>query len=356
MQWDKYIIHTTTQAEEAVSALLLSFGVEGVEIEDHSPLSEEDFNALFIDLLPELAPDDLPPDDGTARVIFYLRTEEEEEAPAQEGEAVDDSYTIHDKLWTPEEAAMLMGNLREGLEALRLHLDIGEGRIEKEISREEDWRDAWKAYFKPAVIDGVLIRPSWEKIPAAYQREVENGTLPVITMDPGTAFGTGTHESTRLCLDALQEILRGGEKILDIGCGSGILGLYALKKGAARVTATELDPACETVIRENLLHSGIPEERFRLFMGNLLTEESLKKEVGGEYDIIVANILTPVITALAAPGQADRHAKPGTWFITSGIIAEKGPEVEAALLANPVWEVVKTMPLGKWVSVIARRK
>ena len=140
MQWDKYIIHTTTQAEEAVSALLISLGVEGIEIEDNRPLSEEDFSALFIDLLPELAPDDLPPDDGTARVIFYLRTEAGETAAAQEGEAVDDSYTIHDRVWSPEEAAMLLSSLSEGLDALRGQTEIGEGRIEKEVSREEDWR------------------------------------------------------------------------------------------------------------------------------------------------------------------------------------------------------------------------
>ncbi|MBQ4424869.1 MAG: 50S ribosomal protein L11 methyltransferase [Lachnospiraceae bacterium] len=357
MQWNKYTIHTVPGAEEAVSALLLELGVEGVEIEDGRPLSEEDFNELFIDLLPELAPDDLPPDDGTARVIFYLRTEAgESAAPAQEGDALDDSYTIHDKLWSPEEASFLLEHLRQGLEALREQIDIGEGRIDADISREEEWRDSWKAYFRPEVMDGVLIRPSWEAVPEEYRPAVESGALPVITMDPGTAFGTGTHESTRLCLDAMEELVRGGECVLDIGCGSGILGFYALKRGAASVTATELDPACEGVIRDNLALNQTGPAQFRLFMGNLLAEEALKEAVGGGYDIIAANILTPVIVALAAPGQADRHAKSGAWFITSGIIAEKGPEVEAALRANPAWEVVKTLRRNAWVSVIAKRR
>lgn len=364
MKWKKYTIFTTTEAEDLISAMLDELGVEGVQIEDNVPLGSEDTKGMFIDILPEL-----PPDDGTSRVSFFLREAKEEaekqdsgskktDAPASKAsDAVDQSYTIADRLWTKSEIKELLQNVRQELSDMRAYTDIGEGRIEESETEDIDWQNNWKQFFKPFLVEDVLIKPTWEPVPAAYEQGIANGTIELIEMDPGTAFGTGSHETTQLCIRMLKKYCKKGARVLDLGTGSGILGIVALKAGAAAVTATDLDSVCEEAVSENLRANGIAKEAFQLFIGNVLGDEAFAAKIGFQaYDIVVANILAPVIILLAKEGAADRHIKPGGIFITSGIIDTKEKEVLAAFAENPNWEVLEVNHQGEWVNVTARRK
>ena len=422
MKWRKYTIHTTTEAEDLVSMMLMELGVEGVEIEDNVPLSEADTKGMFIDILPETGPDD-----GTSRLSFYLHIREDENAgdvgdgpsdgtgqiksgqanTADETEDLsqdaseDRSYSIADRLWTEAEISVLMQSVRDNLEEMRNYMDVGEARIEEGITEETDWRDNWKAFFKPVKAGSFLIKPTWETVPEEYIREMEDGKLKVIEIDPGTAFGTGSHETNQLCLKAIERYLHSGDKVLDIGTGSGILGIAALKAGAGYVAATELDEQCEPSIMDNTGFNNITEGEFRLFIGNIIGDDVFKKNVlssiddsgntgkagnvgntgntlsagsagqessgcsrgmkndmpGSEkFDIVIANILAPVICMLAGAGEADSLIKTGGIFITSGIIDEKLEDVVNAFKSNPAWEILEVNEQGEWRSVIAERR
>ena len=442
MKWRKYTIHTTTEAEDLVSMMLMELGVEGVEIEDNVPLSEADTKGMFIDILPETGPDD-----GTSRLSFYLHIREDEDAgdvgdgpsdgtgqiksgqadAAAETEDLsqdaseDRSYSIADRLWTEAEISVLMQSVRNNLEEMRNYMDVGEARIEEGITEETDWRDNWKAFFKPVKAGSFLIKPTWETVPEEYIKEMEDGSLKVIEIDPGTAFGTGSHETTQLCLKAVERYLQSGDKVLDIGTGSGILGIAALKAGAGYVAATELDEQCEPSIMDNTGFNNISEEEFRLFIGNIIGDEAFKENVlssidalgntdntcntgnsgnagnagsagnvgnagnaenvgnvgnagktedkssgscgikndtpgGRKFDIVIANILAPVICMLAGAGEADSLIKTGGIFITSGIIDEKLEDVVNAFKSNPAWEILEVNEQGEWRSVIAERR
>ena len=219
MKWKKYTIYTTTEAEDIISAMLNELGVEGVQIEDNIPLSEEDTKGMFIDILPEL-----PPDDGTSRVSFFLREPEDEAerrqalaaaelrrqqengpadangAPEGEDPSVDGSYTVKDRIWLPEEIVDLLETVRQELSEMRAYTDIGEGRIEEGETQDTDWMNSWKQYFRPFLVENLLIKPTWEEIPEEYREAVERQEIMVLEMDPGAAFGTGSHETTQLCL------------------------------------------------------------------------------------------------------------------------------------------------------------
>ncbi len=350
MQWHEYTLRIRPDQEEAACAVLIGRGIDSLEIEDGLIPKKEDLGQMFVDLSPELAPDELPPA-GEAKIRFYLRTEAApEEAAPQTGDAVDDSYTIHDEVLTEEALQALLEDLKQSWEAAGL----GECCWEESTSREEDWRDSWKQFYKPLLVGDLLILPCWEEVPEQYAEDVREGLIKLLILDPGTAFGSGTHESTRLCLDGLKKWHRGGEHVLDIGCGSGILSLAALAYGADSVTMTETDPACETVVEENFTLNKIDKDKYKLLMGNILQED--KGRFGQDYDLILCNILAPVICALAAPGEADSLTKPGAIFITSGIYREHQQIVEECFRANPAWEWVETARLGDWVSVVARRR
>lgn len=363
MKWTKYTIKTSNEAEDIISSMLMELGVEGVEIENSLSPSIEDFEAMFIDPQPELLPDEessLP--DGVSLVSFYLRSEDDSSTnnvtATDDTTAQDDSYTIHDRVWTDEETERLLTAIRNELDSMSGYLDIGEGSIEEFISDESDWRNNWKDYFKPQLMCNIIIKPSWTDIPEEHLADVENGSIKVIEMDPGTAFGTGSHETTRLCVDGLMKYLKPGHTVLDIGTGSGILGLCALAMGADYVMATELDPDCEHIILDNIEMN--PElagtHNFQTLIGNILSDRSIIDKVSerGPYNIIVSNILAAVITALAEEGQADSFAAKDTVFITSGIIDTKEKDVVQAFSDNPNWEILGTEQLGEWVSVIAK--
>ncbi len=317
MKWKKFTIHTTTAAVDYISQLLARVGIDGIEIEDNVPLTEAETKGMFIDLLPEL-----PPDDGTARVTFYL----------------DDT----------QETSDVMQTVRDGLEELRSDIDIGSGQIDVGETEDVDWINNWKQFFKPFVVDDILIKPTWEDVPEEHRDKL------LIQIDPGTAFGTGMHETTQLCIRGIRKYMKPGDRMLDVGTGSGILAICALKLGASTAFGTDLDENTVCAVRENVQANNLDEARFPLMIGNLIDDRAVKDAAGYEaYDIAVANILADVILPLQR--EIVPHLKEGGIFITSGIIDTKEAAVKAAFAENNAFEVIETARQGEWVSVIARK-
>ena len=275
MKWTKLTIDTTCEAEDLISAFLEEEGVLGVQIEDNIPLTEEEMETMFVDLLP----DDVPENDGTARVTCFL----------------DDTFDVQE----------IKDKVTAEIKRLSEFLSVGTGNITESETKDEDWRDNWKAYFKPfRLYDNIIIKPTWEAVPDDAKDEDI-----IIEIDPGTAFGTGSHETTRLCIGQLKKYMKDGDKILDAGSGSGILSFVCNKLGA---------------------------------------EDS----IGANYDIVVANILADVIIPMSAVVQ--KFMKDDGLFISSGIINIKEEEVRQALLDNN-FDIVDTVYMNDWVSFVAKK-
>ncbi len=318
MKWTKFTLKTTTQAVDLISSMLDELGIEGIEIEDNVPLSDSDTKGMFIDILPEL-----PPDDGTALVSFYL----------------EDLSNLE----------RILRDIEEGLDDLSQFVDVGERTITVSETEDKDWINNWKQYFKPFTVDDILIKPTWEEIPEGHEDKL------LIQIDPGTAFGTGQHETTQLCIRQLRKYVNDRSVILDVGTGSGILGIAALKLGAKQVFGTDLDENAITAVGENLEANEISTDRFTVVQGNIIDDEEIQDQAGYEcYDIAVANILAPVIIMLQ--GEIAKHLKHGGIFITSGIINMKEQDVREAMEANGELEIIETTYQGEWVSITARRK
>lgn len=326
MKWNKYTIETTTAAEDYMSAMLADLGIEGVEIEDNIPLSKEDQADMFIDFLPEL-----PPDDGVSHVSFYLEDNGED-------------YTD------------LLRQVKLALEDLRKIVDVGSGVITSDQTEDLDWINNWKQFFSSFYIEDILIKPTWEEL------KPEDADKFLIEIDPGVSFGTGKHETTQLCIRQLLKYIRGNDdyqpenkapKVLDVGCGSGILSIVALKLGASAVVGTDLDPDCMTSTRENMEVNHLSEGLGTFYVGNLIDDTALQEKVGAEeYDIVVANILADVIIPMAPVIPA--RLKSGGYFITSGIIDFKENEVKNAIEAAGL-EIVEINHQGEWVNITARK-
>lgn len=318
MKWKKFTLTTTTQVVDLVSSLFNDIGIEGIEIEDNIPLTESETKGMFIDILPEL-----PPDEGVAKVSFYL----------------DDSYNEEETL----------KQVREGLKELKLFTDLGACTIEASETEDKDWINNWKQYFKPFTVDDILIKPTWEPIPEEHQDKL------LIQIDPGTAFGTGQHETTQLCIRQLKKYITAQTRLLDVGTGSGILGITALKLGAREVFGTDLDENAITAVGENLEANQISGEQFQVVQGNIIDDKAVQDEAGYEcYDVAVANILADVIIMLQK--EIPVHIKKGGIFITSGIINMKEEAVRQAFAENDAFEVIEVTYQGEWVSVTARKR
>ena len=316
MKWKQFRLKTTTQAEDIVSSMLADLGIEGVQIEDKIPLTEQDKEQMFVDILP-----DIPDDDGTAYLTFYL-DEEEDVAP-------------------------VLMNVRKELEDMRAFLDVGECTIEESETEDVDWVNNWKQYFHQFYIDDILVIPSWEKV------KPEDSDKMVIHIDPGTAFGTGMHETTQLCIRALKKYVTSETEILDVGCGSGILGMLALKFGAKHSLGTDLDPCAIDATHENMEGNGIRKDQYEVMIGNIIDDKAVQDAVGYEkYDIVAANILADVLVPLTP--VIIHQMKPGAVYITSGIIEDKENVVVEAVKAAGL-EVLEVNHQGEWVSVVARK-
>ena len=313
MKWNKYSFKTNNNSVDILSALLCDAGIEGIEVEDHKALSEEDTKGMFIDILP-----DLGEDDGTAVISFYLDPDDPE---------------LANKLEAAQEVIDDFG---------------GGAKITQSETADVDWINNWKEFFHPLSVGNLLIKPTWEDIPEEDKDKV------LIQIDPGTAFGTGGHETTQLCLLELEKYVKSDSLVLDVGTGSGILGICALKLGAKHVFGTDLDDNAITAVYDNLESNGISQKDFDVICGNIIDNKSVQDEVGYEkYDIVVANILAPVIIMLV--DEIAQHMKKGAMFITSGIIDMKEKEVVAAFEKSKELEIVEINHLGEWVNITARR-
>ncbi|RHV88867.1 50S ribosomal protein L11 methyltransferase [Lachnospiraceae bacterium OF09-33XD] len=316
MKWNKYTLKTTSKAEDIVISTLADLGIQGVEIEDKQPLTEEDKRQMFVDILP-----DMPEDDGVAYLNFYLEPEDDNEA--------------------------ILKRVEEELEELRVFLDIGEGTIIRSETEDKDWINNWKQYFHQFYVDEILIIPSWEEV-----REEDRDKM-IIHIDPGTAFGTGMHETTQLCIRQLKKYVKPGDEVLDVGTGSGILSIIALKLSAGHALGTDLDPCAVSAVEENKAVNGIPEGAFDMLIGNIIDDRQVQERAGYEkYDIVTANILADVLIPLTP--VIKRRLKPGGIYITSGILDVKEQEVREAVEGAGL-AVVEITRQGEWVSVTARK-
>ena len=316
MKWNQFRLKTTTEAEDIVSSMLMDLGIQGVQIEDKVPLTEQDKEQMFVDIPPQI-----PADDGVAYLTFYLEEEEDPEA--------------------------VLERIRRELEEMRSYVDVGECTIEESQTEDVDWVNNWKKYFHQFSIDDILVIPSWEQV------EAKDSDKMVIHIDPGTAFGTGMHETTQLCIRQLRQYVKPGAQILDVGCGSGILGMLALKFGAAHSVGTDLDPCAIDATHENMKANGIREDQYEVMIGNIIDDKEVQDKAGYEkYDIVAANILADVLVPLTP--VILHQLKKGGIYITSGIIDDKEETVTEAVRAAGM-EVLEVHHQGEWVSVTARK-
>ena len=316
MKWNKFRLKTTTAAEDIIISMLTDLGVEGVEIEDKVALTQADKEQMFVDILPEVGEDD-----GIAYLSFYL----------EEGEETD----------------RILAGVKQELDEMSSWLDIGEASIEESQTEDVNWINNWKQYFHQFYIDDILIIPSWEEA-----KPEDEGKM-IIHIDPGTAFGTGMHETTQLCIRQIRKYMTEGAEILDVGCGSGILGMLALKFGAAYSVGTDLDPCAIDATHENMEANGIGREQYEIMIGNIIDDPQVQEKVGYEkYDIVAANILAPVLVELTPVIM--NQLKPGGIYITSGIINDKEQMVVDAVKKAGL-ELLEVNYQGEWVSVTARK-
>ncbi len=315
MKWIRFTLETHTDAVDILSCRLYDIGIEGIEIEDHVPLSEEDKKKMFVDILPD--PEE---NDGSARVHFYMEPEN----------------------CNPEK---VMYDVQDILQDIKPFCEIGKGTITLSETEDKDWINNWKTFFKPfRASEDIVIKPTWEE----YKKEKDTDIL--IEIDPGIAFGTGSHETTRLCIQALDKYVSDGDSILDVGCGSGILSIAALKLGAKHATAIDIDETAVKTARENMEVNRIPGTQYTLLEGDLIHNTYLKARAGSRHDIVIANILADVIVPLTAIIRP--HMRKGGLYITSGIIDTKENEVKEALLAAG-FEIKKVESMKEWRCIIA---
>lgn len=317
MKWNQFRLKTTTEAEDIVSSMLNDLGIEGVQIEDKIPLTQQDKEQMFVDILP-----DIPEDDGTAYLTFYLDQD--------------------------VDTARILGEVRQELEGMRNYVDVGECTIEESETEDVDWVNNWKKYFHQFYIDDILVIPSWEDV------KTEDSDKMVIHIDPGTAFGTGMHETTQLCIRALRKYTKKDALVLDVGCGSGILGMLALKFGAGHSVGTDLDPCAIDATHENMEVNGIDKDQYEVMIGNIIDDKAVQDQIGYEkYDIVAANILADVLVPLTP--VIVHQMKPGAVYITSGIIDDKEEVVVEAVKAAGL-TVLEVNYQGEWVSVVAKKE
>lgn len=338
MKWNKYRIETTTDAEDFVCGVLMELGITGMEIEDNMQISEADKKAMYIDYLAEL-----PEDDGKAYVSFYTYDGDMEEAEASGLFNTGIDIVTEEQKMTDEE---LLEKIRERLLKASEYMNIGTGMITKAVTEDKDWANKWKENFKSFKVAGFEIKPYWDK------EETEEVS---IYINPGNAFGTGQHETTQLCIKELVKYVKEGDKVLDLGCGSGILSTVAKKLGATKLSMTDIDILAVNSSHENFELNNMSEENVEMVCGNVLEDGALQSQFENEkYDVVVANILADVIIPTAA--IVDRFLKPNGIFISSGILYTREKEVVDAVNSNSNLELVGVSNQGDWRAVMARNR
>jgi len=320
MKWKKFMIKTITDAEDIIISTLYDIGLEGAQIEDKIPLTPLEKEQMFVDILP-----DGPEDDGIAYLSFFVEESEE----------------------NPVDADEMVTNINRELDHLRNFMDVGEGTIMVSETEDIDWINNWKQFFHQFYIDDLLVIPSWEEV------KPEDKDKKILHIDPGTAFGTGMHETTQLCIRQLKKYITPKTRLLDVGTGSGILAIISLMYGIQHAVGTDLDPCAVEAVRQNMEANHIAPEHFEMMIGNIITDKAVQDKIGYEkYDIVVANILADVLVPLTP--VIVNQLKPGGVYITSGIIDNKEQTVRDAVEAAGL-EVIEVTYQGEWVSVTARK-
>ncbi len=321
MKWKKFTVKTITDAEDIIISTLYDIGLEGAQIEDKVPLTPLEKEQMFVDILP-----DGPEDDGIAYLSFFVEDSEE----------------------NPVDSDEMVAKIKQELDGLRNFMDVGEGSVMVSETEDIDWINNWKQFFHQFYIDDLLVIPSWEEV------KPEDKDKKILHIDPGTAFGTGMHETTQLCIRQLKKHITPRTRLLDVGTGSGILAIVSLMYGIESAVGTDLDPCAVEAVRENMKANHIAPERFEMMIGNLITDKAVQDKVGyGQYDIVVANILADVLVPLTP--VIVNQLKPGGIYITSGIIDNKEQVVRDAVEQAGL-EVIEVTYQGEWVSVTARKR
>ena len=328
MKWVKFRIKTITDAEDIIISTLYDIGLEGAQIEDKIPLTPLEKEQMFVDILP-----DGPADDGIAYLSFFVEKKE------------DGSLEIQGE---PTDTETVLADIRKELDELKEFCEIGDGTVTVDETEDIDWINNWKQYFHQFYIDDILVIPSWEDI------KPEDSAKMVLHIDPGTAFGTGMHETTQLCIRQLKKYITPETELLDVGTGSGILAILSLMFGAKHAVGTDLDMCAVDAVAQNCEANGIAPEQFEMLIGNIITDKAVQDKVGYEcYDIVVANILADVLVPLTP--VILHQLKPGGIYITSGIIDDKEQTVVRAVQAAGL-KVLEVTYQGEWVSVTAQKE
>ena len=333
MKWMKFRIKTVVDAEDIIISELYDRGLEGAQIEDKVPLTALEKEQMFVDIPPESEEDD-----DVAFLSFFVE-EMEDGSLNLNSEAEAERMTDKEGV---------LAKIEEALAEVRLFMEIGEGTVTVSETEDIDWINNWKQYFHQFTIDDLLVIPSWEEV------KEEDRDKKILHIDPGTAFGTGMHETTQLCIRQIWKYLTPGAELLDVGTGSGILAILALMYGAGHALGTDLDPCAVEAVAQNKEANGIPAEDFELLIGNIITEKEVQDKVGSErYDIVTANILADVLVPLTP--VIVPCLKKGGVYITSGIIEGKEDLVKAACEAAGL-TVLEVGEQGEWRSVTARKE
>ena len=328
MKWTKFRIKTITDAEDMIISSLYDIGLEGAQIEDKIPLTPLEKEQMFVDILP-----DGPEDDGIAYLSFFV--EEKEDGTL---ELMGEEISVDE----------IVEKIKNELEDLRCFMEIGEGTVMVSETEDIDWINNWKQYFHQFYIDDLLVIPSWEEV------KEEDKDKMILHIDPGTAFGTGMHETTQLCIRQLRKYITPETELLDVGTGSGILAILSLMFGAKHCVGTDLDPCAIEAVADNCKNNNIDVADFEMMIGNIITDKEVQDRVGYEkYDIVVANILADVLVPLT-PVIVNQMKKGGI-YITSGIIDNKEQTVVEAVKAAGL-EVLEVTYQGEWVSVTAKKQ
>ncbi|MGI6071493.1 MAG: 50S ribosomal protein L11 methyltransferase [Lachnospiraceae bacterium] len=322
MLWNKYTIKTTTKDADIVSAVLTDFDISDIQIEDNIRPADEEINGMYADFVKEL-----PENDGTCFISFYEEFQEDEASVTAQNVRIE--------------------AVRQGLKEAGEMLGLAPMEFNAGIEDSTGWENKWKEFFKPFMVGDIVIKPTWEKLP----EEMEGRA--VVNIDPGMAFGTGLHETTRMCLKCLSKYMKKGDRVIDLGCGSGILSIGALKTGASEVLAVDIDPLATAVAAENFEVNEISLNTYIIHTGNVLCDPVIQRYYSEHKgDIVLANIIAEVIEPLAA--DVHNYMNPGAVFIAGGIIDSKEELIAAAVNANPRLELVQVLSDGDWRSVIAR--
>ncbi len=344
MKWMRFRVRTNEESEDIIVSFLQDIGLEGAQIEDNAPLSAADKEQMFIDA-PELEPDkkDSGVEAGAAYLSFFVEIDDEDMLTV---EVTGDDGNPEKVRMTPDE---MRKAISDKLDELRGFSDIGDCSISVDITEDIDWINNWKQYFHKFYIDDILVIPTWEK---ENSDDEEKASL-VLHIDPGTAFGTGMHETTQLCIRMLRKYVTKGAQILDVGTGSGVLSILSLMFGAGHCVGTDLDKCAVPAVADNMEKNGISPDQFDMMIGNIIDDESVQERVGSDkYDIVVANILADVLVPLTP--VAAECLKAGGIYITSGIIDTKEEEVKKAHLDAGL-EILEIHHQGDWVSITSRK-